>query len=95
MYSWTIATTTIGIFGFDPLFFSFDVADFALKNERMGGEFTLANVGNDLNLVFFSMIPEPGTWMLVLIAGSLRFSEEIQAAEKIAARRDFALRQAK
>jgi hypothetical protein len=60
-YSYTIATASGGIVGFDSTKFTVDTSGFA--NGLAGGAWSLAAVGNDLNLNFTaSAIPEPSAY---------------------------------
>jgi autotransporter-associated beta strand protein len=79
-YTWTIATAAGGIAGFNSSYFNLntgannDTAGFA--NGLGGGTFSLAQSGNDLNLIFTAAppIPEPGTWAAAaLLAGGAAF----------------------
>ncbi|MFZ9932793.1 MAG: PEP-CTERM sorting domain-containing protein [Chthoniobacterales bacterium] len=83
-YTWTILTASGGISGFtgDELFAIHltaynGTAGFAnsLSNNNGPGSFTLAVVGNDLNLIFTAAVPEPGTWAAsILLAGGAVFA---------------------
>ncbi|MFM8458175.1 MAG: autotransporter-associated beta strand repeat-containing protein [Chthoniobacterales bacterium] len=71
-YTWTILTASNGITGFSAdkfainLFATNGTAGFA--NALGGGTFSIAQSGNDLNLVFSTpAIPEPGTWAAALL----------------------------
>ena len=61
-YTWTILTATNGISGFAADKFNINTAGFA--NPLNGGSFSIAQSGNNLNLVYGpgAPIPEPGTW---------------------------------
>lgn len=61
-YSFTIGSTTDGIFGFAANAFSLDLSHFA--NPVDGGIWSIAQNGNNLDLVFMnaSAIPEPSTY---------------------------------
>ncbi len=58
--SWTIATASTGITGFEAADFVFDVSQF-----HGGGIFTLSQSGNNL-LLNFTPVPEPSTYALML-----------------------------
>lgn len=68
-YTWTIATTTGGISGFDLTDFTLNTANFASNNSLGGGSFNLQVVGNNLNLNFVSAVPEPSTHLLMALSG--------------------------
>lgn len=78
-YTWTILTASNGITGFSAdkfainLFATNGTAGFA--NALGGGTFSIAQSGNNLNLVFTTpAIPEPGTWAAAaLLAGTAGF----------------------
>lgn len=77
-YSWTILSTTNGIVGFDPGYFTLNLGNFTNNNTLGGGLFSLAMQGNDLNLMFTATtVPEPGTWaaaaLLAGVAGFVRW----------------------
>ncbi len=63
-YTWTLATATGGITGFDPSRFTIDTTDFA--NGLAGGSFSLSQSGNDLFL-HFTPVPEPSTYALLAL----------------------------
>jgi hypothetical protein len=63
-YTWTLATATGGITGFDPSRFTLDTSDFA--NGLAGGSFSLSQSGNDL-LLHFTPVPEPSTYALLAL----------------------------
>jgi autotransporter-associated beta strand protein len=66
-YSWTIATTTAGITGFDAADFSISTVanngTAGFSNGLAGGAFTLAQSGNNL-VLNFAPVPEPGSALL-------------------------------
>jgi autotransporter-associated beta strand protein len=67
-YDWTVITTTGGITGFgSPGEFVFDTSGFL--NDLMGGQLSVAQEGNNLDLVFTpaAAVPEPGTLVLSLV----------------------------
>jgi autotransporter-associated beta strand protein len=83
-YTWKIATAAGGITGFNSSYFNLNTgaingtAGFA--NGLNGGTFSLAQSGNDLNLIFTAAaapgapVPEPGTWAAAaLLAGGAAF----------------------
>ncbi len=79
-YTWKIATAAGGIAGLNSSYFNLNTgatngtAGFA--NGLGGGSFSLAQSGNDLNLVFTAApaVPEPGTWAAAaLLAGGAAF----------------------
>lgn len=63
-YSWTIATTTEGITGFDADFFNLDTVGF--KNSFTGGSFNIEQSGNNMVLNYVGAVPEPGRAVLLL-----------------------------
>jgi autotransporter-associated beta strand protein len=63
-YSWTIASASGGITGFDPGAFTIDLSGF--PNDLGGGGFFLTQGGNDLALNF-SSVPEPSTYALMAL----------------------------
>lgn len=65
--SWTIATVSGAIQGFQPDLFAIDASGFAADNPLSGGAFHLEQSGNSLNLVF-TAVPEPSTAILVGVA---------------------------
>lgn len=67
-YSWTFATAAGGIIGFDPLAFLLDLSGFT---NLYVGEFTVAQAGNSLNLVYTptGVVPEPGTLLIWSVLG--------------------------
>jgi fibronectin-binding autotransporter adhesin len=69
--AYRIATASGGIFGFDSALFSIDSTGFT--NGLAGGRWSLAQSGNDLNLVFTSAsaVPEPSTYAAALAAVAL------------------------
>lgn len=70
-YTWTIATASGGILGFDPLKFTLDVS--AFQNSLDGGSFGISQSGNDLSLTF-SAVPEPHEYALAAAIGLLGFA---------------------
>ena len=77
LFSWTIATATGGIRGFDAGDFSIHTAAIngttRFTNNLSGGTFSLAVVdGNQLNLVYneLSAVPEPSSHLALLGLGS-------------------------
>jgi autotransporter-associated beta strand protein len=91
-YTWKIATAAGGIAGFSANKFLINTGVFngtgGFANALNGGSFSLAQSGNDLNLVFTAAsgapIPEPGTWaaaaLLVGGAAFLRWRKRKQVA---------------
>jgi autotransporter-associated beta strand protein len=67
-YSWTIASATAGITGFDAAKFTLDVASFVNNNPLGLGSFSIARNGNDVNVVF---TPEPGQVAFAAACGLL------------------------
>jgi T5SS/PEP-CTERM-associated repeat protein/autotransporter-associated beta strand protein len=57
--SWIILTTTSGILGFDPGFWTLDAASFD-SSPDWTGEFSIIQAGNDL-LLNYTVVPEPAT----------------------------------
>ena len=84
-YTWKIATAAGGISGFNSSYFNLNTGanngTGGFANGLNGGSFSLAQSGNDLNLVFTaasgpgpSPVPEPGTWAAAaLLAGGAGF----------------------
>ncbi|MEM1159024.1 MAG: autotransporter-associated beta strand repeat-containing protein [Verrucomicrobiota bacterium] len=64
--SWLILTTTTGITGFDENFWTLDTSGFT-SDSNWQGQFSLSQVGNDLQLDY-EAIPEPSTALLLLLA---------------------------
>ena len=72
-YSYTIATASSGITGFDASVFTLNTASFS--NTLDGGTWSLAANGNNLNLNFTaSAIPEPSTYAAIFGAAVLAFA---------------------
>jgi hypothetical protein len=61
-YSWTIASATGGISGFDPASFAIDASGF--QNLLGGGALTLTVDSNDL-MLNFTPVPEPSTYAMM------------------------------
>ena len=61
-YSWTIASASGGITGFDPGAIAIDSSEFASLSGS--GQFFLTQTGNDL-MLNFTPVPEPSTWALL------------------------------
>ncbi|MFM8810545.1 MAG: PEP-CTERM sorting domain-containing protein, partial [Chthoniobacterales bacterium] len=85
-YTWKIATAAGGITNFSSSYFNLNTGAIngteGFANELGGGTFSLAQSGNDLNLIFTAAtgpaaVPEPGTWaaaaLLVGAAGFMRW----------------------
>jgi MYXO-CTERM domain-containing protein len=84
-YTWKIATAAGGIDGFNSSYFDLNTGAIngtgGFANGLGGGTFSLAQSGNDLNLVFTaaggpgpSPVPEPGTWAAAaLLVGGAAF----------------------
>jgi MYXO-CTERM domain-containing protein len=84
-YTWTILTAAGGITGFNGSYFNLNTGanngTGGFANGLGGGTFSLAQSGNDLNLVFTaaggpgpSPVPEPGTWAVAaLLVGGAAF----------------------
>ncbi|MEW6158452.1 MAG: hypothetical protein AB1813_13545, partial [Verrucomicrobiota bacterium] len=70
-YTWTIATASDGISGFDPSKFTLNSDDFL--NALNGGSFALSQNGNNLNLTF-TPVPEPEEYALAAGIGLLGFA---------------------
>jgi hypothetical protein len=68
-YSYTVATASSGITGFGAENFSLNTSGFV--NALGGGSWSIAQSGNDLNLIFTSAIPEPSTYAMLIGAGAL------------------------
>lgn len=71
-YTWTLATATGGITGFNPAAFLLDLTGFT--NPTAGGTFSLAQVANSLVLQFDggpAPVPEPASLLAWLGLGSL------------------------
>jgi autotransporter-associated beta strand protein len=62
-YTWTIATASGGISGFDASKFVLDVSDFSDDNAMAGGAFAVAQNGGQLQLQF--TVPEPSAGLLL------------------------------
>ena len=81
-YTWKIATAAGGITNFSSSYFNFNTGATngtgGFANALNGGSFSLAQSGNDLNLVFTSAsapIPEPGTWAaMAIFAGGAAYA---------------------
>lgn len=67
-YSWTFASAAGGIVGFNPLAFLLDLSGFS---NPYTGTFSIAQLGNDLNLVYTApaAVPEPGTLVIWSVLG--------------------------
>jgi hypothetical protein len=81
-YTWKIATAAGGITNFSSSYFNLNTGAIngtgGFANGLGGGTFSLAQSGNDLNLVFTAAggaaVPEPGTWAAAaLLAGAAAF----------------------
>ncbi|MBU3664660.1 MAG: hypothetical protein FGM15_02105 [Chthoniobacterales bacterium] len=76
-YAWTIVATTMGVTGFDASYFNINTGaangTAGFSNGLLGGGFSLRVDGNNLQLVFNTAVPEPGTWAAaaVLLASAL------------------------
>ena len=95
-YTWKIATAAGGITGFNSSYFNLNTGanngTGGFANALNGGSFSLAQSGNDLNLVFTAdaalgagaPVPEPGTWaaaaLLVGAAGYVRWRKRAKVA---------------
>jgi T5SS/PEP-CTERM-associated repeat protein len=94
-YTWKIATAAGGITGFNSSYFNLNTGanngTGGFANGLNGGSFSLAQSGNDLNLVFTaaggpgpSPVPEPGTWaaaaLLAAGAGFMRWRKRAKVA---------------
>lgn len=66
-YSWTIATFSGAVSGFDPSVFNLDTTNFTNNNLIGSGVFGIEQVGNNVNLTF-TAVPEPSSGSF-LIAG--------------------------
>jgi hypothetical protein len=81
-YTWKIASAAGGITNFSSSYFNFNTGATngtgGFANALDGGSFSLAQSGNDLNLVFTSAsapIPEPGTWVaMAIFAGGAAYA---------------------
>ncbi len=70
-YSWTFASAGGGIVGFDPLAFLLDLSGFS---NPFSGTFSIAQLGNNLNLLYTppsAAVPEPGTLAIWSLLGGL------------------------
>jgi autotransporter-associated beta strand protein len=67
-YTWKVATASGGITGFNA-------SEFTINSSNMNGLdpslFTMNVVGNDLNLVYLGVIPEPSTWALMIVGAGI------------------------
>ena len=63
-HRYTLVSTSGGILGYSADRFAVDSSGFA--NNLYGGVWTIAAVGNDLNLQFTAAVPEPGSYALML-----------------------------
>jgi autotransporter-associated beta strand protein len=83
-YTWKIATAAGGITGFNSSYFNLNTGAIngtgGFANGLGGGSFSVAQSGNDLNLVFTAAaapgapVPEPGTWAAAaLLVGGAAF----------------------
>jgi autotransporter-associated beta strand protein len=91
-YTWTILTASNGITGFSADKFLINTGVFngtgGFANALAGGTFSLAQSGNDLNLVFTAAggaaVPEPGTWAAAALlaggAGFMRWRKRVKVA---------------
>lgn len=68
-HTYTIATASDGVFGFDAHAIRLDLSGFA--NDLAGGTWSITQAGNNVNLVFASAIPEPGTSAAALAVAAL------------------------
>ncbi|MEO6846906.1 MAG: autotransporter-associated beta strand repeat-containing protein [Chthoniobacterales bacterium] len=69
-YTWTIASASTAISGFDVHSFFLDTSDFS--NALDGGHFGIATNGSNLNLTFTAAtVPEPATWLLFGLGGMM------------------------
>ncbi|MBP6863632.1 MAG: autotransporter-associated beta strand repeat-containing protein [Candidatus Didemnitutus sp.] len=68
-HAYTIATASGGIFGFNPNAITLNLAGF--ENSLDGGAWSVAQAGNNVNLVFTSTIPEPSTYAALFGAAVL------------------------
>jgi T5SS/PEP-CTERM-associated repeat protein len=81
-YTWKIASAAGGITNFSSSYFNLNTGATngtgGFANALNGGSFSLAQSGNDLNLVFTSAsapIPEPGTWAaMAIFAGGAAYA---------------------
>ncbi len=73
-HTFLIAATTGGITGFSADSFDLDLTGF--QNDLAGGSWSIAQSGNNLNLVFTaaSAIPEPSTYAALIGFGALGFA---------------------
>lgn len=67
-YTWTIASVTGSIIGFDAAAFNLDLTNFTSNNSIGTGSFSIVQSGNDINLQF-NGVPEPSTHLLLAFAG--------------------------
>jgi len=65
-FEWTFLTSSGGISGFLPGLFSVNTAGF--QNPTNGGAFSVAQNGDNLNIVFSTAVPEPSTFILASYA---------------------------
>lgn len=74
-YSWTIATASTGVAGFDPSFFSLNTTPFVSNNALdPNGSFSISADANNVYLNYSVVaIPEPSSYMLLAMAGVSMF----------------------
>ena len=62
-YTFVLVQADGGMTGFNPAEFAVDASSF--QNNTDGGLFSVMQQGNNLDLVFTSAVPEPGTWAML------------------------------
>lgn len=87
-YSWTFASAAGGVVGFDPLAFLLDLSGFS---NPYPGMFSVALLGNDLNLVYTApaAVPEPGTlvmWSFLGLGGAVAYRRRLRKQTRPAAK---------
>lgn len=68
-YSWTIASVTGSILGFDTSLFNLTTGNFTDNNPIGTGTFSISQVGSDIKLNYAS-VPEPSAWRLLLLGAA-------------------------
>lgn len=68
-YTWTIASVSGSISGFDPSLFNLSTTNFSNNNALGGGNFSIEQAGTDINLKF-TAVPEPSAWSLLVLGAA-------------------------